>query len=116
MTCELAGSGYLFEGQLTMGAEPPRPPWLVIQNAADQLLTDMSAENGNPPHNIHVNRDDPAQMEEFHRRLESILASTGTDLFARGQFVGLEEAINATLHVRAFLFSLVLVCLPLCCS
>ncbi|CAM6095055.1 unnamed protein product [Calypogeia fissa] len=91
-------SGYLFEGQLTMGAEPPRPPWLVIQSAADQILHDMSTENGNPPHNIHVNRDNPAQMEEFHRRLESILATTGTDVFARGQFVGLEEAINATLQ------------------
>lgn len=87
-----------------MGAEPPRPPWLVIQNAADQVLHDMSTGNGRLSHNIHVNRDNPAQMEEFHRRLEGILASTGTDLF-RGQFVGLEEAINATLQVHTLSYS-----------
>ncbi|KAL2653656.1 hypothetical protein R1flu_021784 [Riccia fluitans] len=83
-----SSGGFLFEGQLTVGAEPPRPPWLVHQTA----IMDTLRENANRL----FNSNDANAEEEVTRRLQNIL-TRAADPIPSAEFVGLEEAIAATL-------------------
>ncbi|KAL3685621.1 hypothetical protein R1sor_003643 [Riccia sorocarpa] len=83
-----SSGGFLFEGQLTVGAEPARPPWLVNQTAIFDTLRANT--------NRLFNSNDANAEEEVTRRLQDIL-TTGGDPVPSAEFVGLEEAIAATL-------------------
>ncbi|KAG6557661.1 hypothetical protein Mapa_000942 [Marchantia paleacea] len=87
-----SSGGFLFEGQLTMGPEPPRPAWLVHQTAIMDTLRQNATRL--------FNSNDPNVDQEVTRRLQNILnnARDGNGLPGQNpEFVGLEEAIAATL-------------------
>lgn len=86
----VGSGGFLFEGQLTMGPEPPRHAWSAIRDTLRENATRL------------FNSNDPNVEQDVTRRLQNILnnARDGNGLPGQNpEFVGLEEAIAATLAV-----------------
>ncbi|KAI5081876.1 hypothetical protein GOP47_0001619 [Adiantum capillus-veneris] len=88
------GPGFLFEGQLTVDPEPPRPAWLVAHNLLTALVSEHEQRNANPGQTSGTNAPqlDPFMTDdlvELMMQRENGLSDFGT---------GLEEAIEATLQ------------------
>ncbi|CAK9232335.1 unnamed protein product [Sphagnum troendelagicum] len=75
-------SGFLFEGQLTVDSEPPPPHWLQAQNAFASLIKEIAAQ-------------------QLRDEIQAIINGVNASQVLDGEFVGLEEAIQATLEDAA---------------
>lgn len=83
--------GFLFEGQLTVDPEPPRPAWLVAQNFLAALSSDHEQSSGQ------------TSGVTLQHQMEQLMADGVEELMQRidvhNDFgTGLEEAIEATLQ------------------
>lgn len=86
-------SGFLFEGQLTMDLEPPRPAWLVAQNLLAALASENGQRNASPGQTSGM---EPPQLDQWVTAdIEELMQRVnGLNEFG----AGLEEAIQATLQ------------------
>jgi E3 ubiquitin-protein ligase AIP2 len=119
-------SGFLFEGQLTVDSEPPPPHWLQAQNAFASLIsrgrnfpemetqpaaaaaaaTSVPAVPARETDQDGVEEDIPETTEEIagqqlRDEIQAIINRVNASQVLDGEFVGLEEAIQATLEDAA---------------
>lgn len=106
-------SGYLYEGQFPVGgaAEPPLPQWLQSQNFLTSLIRDQvqqmaareeaaSAEDRSEEAGDGQERTVQQLTEELQTIMETVNSRlAGENSVLNDEFVGLEEAIQATLQV-----------------
>lgn len=88
------GPGFLFEGQLTVDPEPPRPAWMVAQNFVEILASEHMQSSMSSGETSHA--EARLQMEQLlHDGLGELMQRMdGSNDFG----TGLEEAIQATLQ------------------
>ncbi|MCO5611920.1 hypothetical protein L7F22_066179 [Adiantum nelumboides] len=87
------GPGFLFEGQLTVDPEPPRPAWLVAHNLLASLVSEHEHRDSNPG---QTSGTDAPQLDQSVTAdlMELLQRENGLNDFG----TGLEEAIQATLQ------------------
>ena len=95
--CFFAIEGFLFEGQLTVDPEPPRPTWMVAQNVLAALASEQERRGANLGQTSETGLP---QMEE-------LLTPEMQELMERVNGVSdfgpeLEEVIQASLQVSSF--------------
>ncbi|KAG0612737.1 hypothetical protein M758_6G048500 [Ceratodon purpureus] len=103
---------YLFEGQFPVGggAEPPRPQWLQSQNMLASLIREQvqhmhardeaaSTEDRNEEGGEGQERTVQQLTEELQNIMETVNSRlAGENMVLNDEFIGLEEAIQATLQ------------------
>ena len=91
-------SGYLFEGHLTVGQEPPPPAWLVAQNLLTTLNTvqDLNAL----AESSRSQREDGANVAGGSRVPD--IVQQLIDNVPQFNFENLEDAIEASMQVCKF--------------
>ena len=87
--CFFAIEGFLFEGQLTVDPEPPRPTWMVAQNVLAALASEQERRGANLGQTSETGLP---QMEELMERVNGV-SDFGPEL---------EEVIQASLQVSSF--------------
>lgn len=122
-----SGSQYLFEGQFPVlgGPEPPAPQWLQSQNLLTSLIREqaqqMAAREGvgstEPRNEGEEGEGQERTVQQLTDELQNIMETVnsrlaGENMVLNDEFVGLEEAIQATLQVAnlPLLTTLIIIC------